>query len=182
MMVTCVYFGMWYMFLGNQVGIKFDADLDPEMKTKASFLADRVVINTLEQMIPFLTLMWGHALFVNPETARLQGWVYVVTRYLYAPLYGMYGMFTVAIEVATQPNYVVIFYYWVALVYKCASGNDLHTKVNATSPWLMIPVAIGAGFLAIIFFLVLATPSKMVIANGVKSTYDEVDDEEDEEA
>merc|ERR1719498_2160183 len=101
------------------------------MKTKASFLADRVVINTLEQMIPFLALMWDHALFVNPETAKLLGWIYVVTRYLYSPLYGMYGMFTVAVEVATQPNYVVIFYYWIALVYKCASGEDFHARVNA---------------------------------------------------
>merc|ERR1711865_1359899 len=109
-LVTCAFMFMWYIFLGHQVGIKFTEGLSADVQEQAKFIADRSVINTLEQALPFLSLMWLHALFVNPVTAGVLGWIYVITRFLYPITYGMYGQFNTAVEIACQPNYVVIFY------------------------------------------------------------------------
>ena len=45
--------------------------------------ADRMQLNTLEHMPPFLLLLWLNALVVGPETATLWGGLYVLLRALY---------------------------------------------------------------------------------------------------
>jgi len=184
-LVTCAFVGSWYIFLGNQVGVKFTQGLSADVAAQAAMIADRGVYNALEQGFPFLALLWLHALFVNPETARLLGWVWVCARFLYPITYGMYGVFNLAVEFAMQPNYVINFYFLLAVVHKCWGGEDLHTKVDAVSPWLMPLIGLACGFIAIVFFLILAKPSTSIIINGVKKSKGEIDDEyedvEDEE-
>lgn len=180
-LVSCAFIFMWYIFLGHQVSLKFNTTLDADIKTQAQFVADRSVANTLEQAIPFLVLLWLHALFVNPETSKTLGWIYVVTRFLYPITYGMYGKMNTAVQLSTQPNYCIIFYYLLAVVHKCSTGADLHTKVHTVSAWLMIPlmvcVAMSSGFVLI----VVAKPTTAIIVGGVKREKGYVEPEEDEE-
>jgi len=180
-LVSCAFIFMWYIFLGHQVSLNFNTTLDADIKTQAKFVADRSVANTLEQSFPFLILLWVHALFVNPATSCTLGWIYVVTRFLYPLTYGMYGQFTLAVELSTQPNYCVIFYYLLAVVHKCSNGEDLHTKVHAVSPWLMIPLMVAVAMIALIVFLVLTKPTTAMIVAGVKKEKGYVDPEEDDE-
>lgn len=176
--VTAVYMMMWYIFLGNQVGIKFTQGLAPEVADQAKLIADRTVINTMEQAFPFLSLLWLHAIFVNPETARLLGWIYVLFRYTYPIFFGMYGQFNTAVEVACQPNYAVVFYFLFAVLYKCLSGEDFHKKVDDVSPWLMSLVGLMCSFFMVLFYLVLSIPSTKTIINGVKKDKETVADQD----
>jgi len=180
-LVTCAFIWMWYIFLGHQVGIKFTEGLTTDVQDQAKFIADRSVINTMEQALPFLSLMWLEALFVNPETARLLGWIYVATRFLYPITYGMYGQFNTAVEISTSPNYVIIFYFMFTVFHKCAFGEDFHTKVDAISPFLMLVVGFVCAFGSVIFFLVLAKPTTAIIVNGVKKDKGQIVEELDNE-
>jgi len=180
-LVTCTFMFMWYIFLGHQVGIKFTEGLTTDVQDQAKFIADRSVINTMEQALPFLSLMWLEALFVNPETARLLGWIYVATRFLYPITYGMYGQFNTAVEISTSPNYVIIFYFMFTVFHKCAFGEDFHTKVDAISPFLMLVVGFVCAFGSVIFFLVLAKPTTAIIVNGVKKDKGQIVEELDNE-
>jgi len=184
-LVTCAFMFMWYIFLGHQVGIKFTEGLTEDVQAQAKFIADRSVINTMEQALPFLSLLWLEALFVNPETACVLGWIYVITRFLYPITYGMYGQFNTAVELSTSPNYVIIFYFLISVAHKCWLGTDLHTKVDAVSPWLMILVGFACSFGSVIMFLVVAKPTTGIIINGVKKDKGQIEPEseyEDEES
>ena len=97
--VTALCFALWYaLLLGLQRGTKYRliaeyADRgerfdryfgqDPRM-----LAADRVVANTHEQMVPFLTALWLHAVFLSPARATALGLVYVALRALYPALLG----------------------------------------------------------------------------------------------
>lgn len=179
-LVTCVFVALLYIFYGNQVGIRFSEGLPADVTEQAKFIADRTVINTVEQGIPFLALMWLEAIFVNPLTATRLGWIYVFFRYLYPVFYGWYGQFTVLIEIATQPNYVIIAYYWVTVFYKCGTGMDLHTRFHSSSPHgnlLMVPLLLVCGCLSFVCFLLLSKPTTMIMINGVKKEKGYVDEE-----
>jgi hypothetical protein len=47
------------------------------------FASDRMQLNTLEHMPPFLVLMWLNALVVGPHSATILGSIYLVLRILY---------------------------------------------------------------------------------------------------
>jgi len=181
--VTCVFLVMWYIFLGNQVSVKFTPGLPDDVQTEAKNIADRTVGNTLEQALPFLVLMWLEAIFVNPRTAMILGWFYVVTRFFYPLLWGAYGQFNVLIELATQPNYIITFYYLLTVFFKCGCGIDLHTKIDAASPWLMPLFTLACGMCSFICFLLLGGVSTKFIINGVKKAkgYEDEYEYEDEE-
>jgi hypothetical protein len=180
--VTCVYMLMVYIFFGNQVGIKFSKNLPKDIGDKAAEIATRTVANTLEQAIPFLVLMWLEAIFVNPEVARIFGWIYVLTRFLYPLVYGAFGDFTVAVMLATQPNYIIIFHFLWTILYKCHTTVDLHAKIDAKSPWLVLVYMLVVSLSSFICFLLLAAPSTKLIVAGVKKDkgYVEPDDDEEE--
>merc|ERR1719272_806850 len=130
-------------------------------------IALRGMTNTLEQMGPFLVSLWLHAIFVNPRTSWILGVIYVVSRALYTPFYGMYGQFTILVEIATMPNYIVIFWYLLAVVVKITSGNDLHTSIDAVHPALLFLGALAAAILQMINMIGLGKPIVAIIASGV---------------
>lgn len=74
--------------------------------------ADRAQLNMLEQMVPFLSALWMHALFVSIETATLAGGVYVAARAFYPLAMGSKVGLTnrVAVLIVTVPNYACILY------------------------------------------------------------------------
>ena len=131
--VTCLYFCLYYGFIILQVVLKFgvwENDKKKNDKMDKSFLrlkyhvsthdlvilADRTIGNMLEQMIPFLSSLWLHALFLSPDSASLYGMIYVCTR-AYYPVMFRFGMTYVFLS--TVPNYMCIFALITPVMMKC---------------------------------------------------------------
>lgn len=122
-LVTVAYFGLWYsLLLGLQRGTKYrlrdeyaarGEEFDRYFGQDGRMLAvDRAVINTHEQMGPFLASLWIHAVFVSPHTATMLGGAYVVLRAIYPLLLGKNLSKTQSKRVflATGPAYLIVFY------------------------------------------------------------------------
>ncbi|MGB0591844.1 MAG: MAPEG family protein [Myxococcota bacterium] len=91
--VTLAYLMLYYVFLlyGLRVKLKmlrecrargeqfdrYNGDY-PELRA-----ADRIQLNTLEHMPPFLTFLWLHAVVVGASSAAVLGWLYVALRASY---------------------------------------------------------------------------------------------------
>lgn len=122
-LVTALYLCLWYaLLLGLQRGTKsslqaeyaargeeFDRYFGQDRRMLA---ADRAVINTHEQMIPFLVSMWLHAAVVSPSHAARLGVVYVVLRAIYPILLGrrLSGTQSKRVFLVTGPSYAIVFY------------------------------------------------------------------------
>ena len=91
--VTLLYILLYYVFLLNILRVKlkllkknkaqgthFDryGAPDPEM-----LAADRIQLNTLEHMPPFLILLWLQAFCASVQSASICGGIYLVLRMLY---------------------------------------------------------------------------------------------------
>jgi hypothetical protein len=133
---TALYFCLWYyLLLGRQRGMKY--------KLKAEYAArgevfdryfgqdgrmlavDRAVINTQEQMVPFLVAMWIHAVVVSPEHAAWLGVVYTALRAVYPALLGssLSKMQSLRVVLATGPAYGIVFYLLASAVYVVLSSG-----------------------------------------------------------
>lgn len=179
--VTGVWVIVWYTLLGNQVAVRFVEGKPKEEAAAAAHIALRAVVNSLEQSLPFLVLIWLHAIFVNPRTSVPLAWIFVVCRFFYPFAYGMYGQMSSAVEIPQQICYVDIYYLLYALLYKCCSGNDLHSAVMSISPVLIFVVAFLAGAGVLLTFLGLTIPANLVIYAGVKWDQEYEEDEEEME-
>ena len=94
--VTLAYLALYYLFMLN--GLRVKRRLYRECRARGErfdryggrypelLAADRVQLNTLEHMPPFLALLWLHALVVGPGSAAVLGWIYVALRASY-PLF-----------------------------------------------------------------------------------------------
>lgn len=121
--VTVVYFVLWYYLLlivqrGTKYRLKdryakqgktFDRYFgqDPEM-----LAADRAVINTQEQMLPFLAGLWLHACFYSIGSATIAGFAYVILRSMYPVLLGkkLSKIQSKRVYAVTLPSYLLVFY------------------------------------------------------------------------
>jgi hypothetical protein len=133
--VTAAYFGLWYyLLLGLQRGTKYKllaeyADRGEQFdryfgQDGRMLAADRAVLNTQEQMVPFLASLWLHAVFVSTARATALGVVYVVLRSIYPLLLGKSVSKTQSKRVAfaTAPAYLIVFYMLGATVYRALAG------------------------------------------------------------
>lgn len=120
---TAAFLGLWYallMGLQSRTKYKLQAEYaargevfdryfgqDPRM-----LAADRAVINTQEQMVPFLASLWLHAVFVSPTHATWLGLAYVVLRAIYPLLLGPSLSRTQSKRVfmVTGPSYCIVLY------------------------------------------------------------------------
>ena len=75
---------------------------------QACKVAERSMMNTLEQGVPFLALFWMTAACVDAAIATSCGFVYCAFRMFYGLSYSYYGGFSMLVEVVTQPNYTVL--------------------------------------------------------------------------
>ena len=91
--VTLVYLGLYYAFMMNVLRVKLNV-LKRCRERGEKFerysvqypdllAADRIQLNMLEHMPPFLVLLWLQALVVSADSAVVLGWIYVVLRGLY---------------------------------------------------------------------------------------------------
>lgn len=122
-LVTTAYFALWYyLLLGVQRGTKYrlmkeyaaaGREFDRYFGQDEQMLAaDRAVINTQEQMLPFLSALWLHALFVSPAVASACGAAYVALRALYPLLLGpkVSKVQSKRVYWVTLPCYLLVFY------------------------------------------------------------------------
>ncbi len=127
--VTLAYVVLYYAFQINGLRVKNRlkqeyADRDEKFdryfgQDREMLAVDRVQLNTLEHMPPFLILLWLHAVFVSPNGATIGGAIYVVARALY-PVFmgqrlgrGVRGQ----IMFATGTGYAVLIYFAGALIH-----------------------------------------------------------------
>jgi hypothetical protein len=133
-LVTLAYVGVYYAFMVNVLrvktrlyaaykarGEKFDRYFDQDREMLA---ADRIQLNTLEHMGPFLVLLWLNAVFVGPYWATVAGAVYVASRAIYPLLMGgsLGRGIASRVYVATFLGYAVLTYYAGALVFALVTG------------------------------------------------------------
>ncbi len=129
-LATALYFCLWYyLLLGLQRGTKYRLLAEYAAKGEAfdryfgqdgrMLAADRVVINTHEQMVPFLVAMWLHAVFVSPQHAAWLGVAYTILRAGYPILLGKSLSKTQPKRVflVTGPAYGIIVYLLTSTVY-----------------------------------------------------------------
>eukprot|EP00746_Dinoflagellata_sp_MGD_P165126 gnl/MRDRNA2_/MRDRNA2_94218_c0_seq1.p1 gnl/MRDRNA2_/MRDRNA2_94218_c0~~gnl/MRDRNA2_/MRDRNA2_94218_c0_seq1.p1 ORF type:complete len:235 (-),score=25.13 gnl/MRDRNA2_/MRDRNA2_94218_c0_seq1:571-1275(-) len=165
-LVTAGWVVMFYLFLGTQVVLNVAAMGGEYVDPDAKNIALRGMMNTLEQMGPFFSSLWLHAIFVNPKTSVALGWVYVVLRLFYTPLYGLYGHFTVVVEFSTTANYYIISYFLLAVAVKVQCEKDLHTELAAISPFMVFASTFGVMIIFQIVLMVAPSPIAKTITKG----------------
>lgn len=122
-LVTAAYLILWYALLfGLQSRTKYALKAEYAARGEAfdryfgqdrrMLAADRVVINTQEQMVPFLTSMWLHAAFVSPDAAARLGAIYMLLRAAYPLLMGsnLANTQSKRVFLATGPSYLIVLY------------------------------------------------------------------------
>jgi uncharacterized membrane protein YecN with MAPEG domain len=134
LIVTLAYLGLYYGFQMNILrvkqalskayadrGEKFDRYFGQDREMLA---ADRLQLNTLEHMPPFLILLWLNAVFVSASSATIAGAAYVVARTYYPFVLGkrLGRGVRPSIMLSTGVGYVVITYYCGALIWALTSG------------------------------------------------------------
>jgi hypothetical protein len=135
-LVTAAYLLLWYFLLvGIQRRTKYRLQKEYAARGEVfdryfgqdeqMLAADRVVINTQEQMVPFLSALWLHAVFVSTSHAALIGSVYVVLRAFYPLLMGkrLSMMNPKRVHLVTVPCYIMVFYLFGAVVWRALSGD-----------------------------------------------------------
>lgn len=134
LIVTLAYVGLYYGFMVNILrvkktlgkayadrGEKFDRYFGQDREMLA---ADRLQLNTLEHMPPFLALLWLNAVFVSSFAATAAGAAYVVARIYYPFVLGKRlgrGVRS-SIMLSTGVGYAVIAFYCGALIWALAGG------------------------------------------------------------
>jgi uncharacterized membrane protein YecN with MAPEG domain len=128
--VTLVYLALYYAFQINQLqvktrlareylerGEKFDRYFSQDREMLA---ADRIQLNMLEHMPPFLVLLWLNALFVGPGAATIAGGLYVAARGLYPLMLGrrLGRGIRVQVLISTGSGYAVLTYFMGALLWQ----------------------------------------------------------------
>ena len=91
--VTLAYIGVYYAIITNGLFVKMKlvrqckADGKRFLRYSNEYpellAADRHQLNTLEQMPPFLVLLWLQAFVISVKSAMVLGWIYVVLRATY---------------------------------------------------------------------------------------------------
>ena len=123
LLVTVAYFVLWYyLLLGLQRRTKYRLKRAYEDQGKSfdryfgqdeeMLAVDRVVINTQEQMVPFIVALWLYAVFVSPVHATWAGAAYIALRSFYPLLMGkrVSKIQPKRVYLVTLPCYCIIFY------------------------------------------------------------------------
>ena len=102
---TVCYYFVYYQAIGAQVNVKMALGNRTEA---AAHVAERTVVNTLEQMPLFLLLMWLFTLYCDANVGGALSLLYAAYTQLYQFAYASYGHFTINCEFCTQPRYAIL--------------------------------------------------------------------------
>ena len=122
-LVTVAYFSLWYyllLILQRSTKYRLKREYEAEGKVfdryfgqdEQMLAADRAVINTQEQMVPFISALWLHAIFASPIYATWCGGIYVLLRSIYPLLLGkkVSKVQSKRVYWVTLPSYLLILY------------------------------------------------------------------------
>ena len=122
-LATVASLGTWYwLLLYRQAGTKHKLKAEYEQKGKVfdryfgkdgrMLSVDRIVGNTQEQLIPMLTSLWLHAIFVDPDVAGKLGLLWTALRigYSYLMPSNLEKIQPKRVFFATGPQYLIIGY------------------------------------------------------------------------
>ena len=110
---------------------------------QAGRVAERCFLNMLEEMPPFIALYVLNVLYIDAASSAVLAIYYSAGRVFYTLAYSYFGEFTVAIEFATQANYVVIEWFMLSLVCKVATGEPLRAYAPANVALLTIALFVA---------------------------------------
>lgn len=124
--VTLTYILLYYVFLlhglvvKTRVALQCKKDGEPFLRYTKPYpeilATDRIQLNTLEHMPPFLVLMWLHALIVSTSSAAILGSIYVAIRASYPFFMGskIHKSFPKRVFINTFSGYAIlaIFVIW----------------------------------------------------------------------
>ena len=127
--VTLCYILLYYVFMMNVLRVKMKVIRQCKEKGEhferytvhypELLAADRIQLNMLEHMPPFLILLWLQARVVSPDSAALLGWIYLVLRVLYPFLLGteIKRSFRLRVLLTTFPAYgvMVVMGFWILM-------------------------------------------------------------------
>jgi len=139
-------FWVWGFF--NCVGAQV---LSKSAGAQAARVAERALYNTLEQGLPFLSLLWMSAACVDASLASSCGFVYCFFRMFYGFAYSYYGGFSMLCELVTAPNYTVISTYLCWLAYFGFTGGSIFDVVGH-SFFVWVPLSLVS---SLVFLVVL---------------------------
>lgn len=127
--ITLALMGLYYGFMVSAArvkmrltrsyaarGEKFDRYFSQDREMLA---ADRIQLNLLEHMPPFLVLLWCNAVFVGTQSATVAGAIYVLARLAYPFLMGnrLGRSIQAKVLIATVPGYGVMLWLLGALLW-----------------------------------------------------------------
>jgi hypothetical protein len=124
--VTLAYILLYYVFMVHglvvrtRVALQCKKDGEPFLRYTKSYpeilATDRIQLNTLEHMPPFLVLMWLQALVVSASSATTLGAIYVIIRATYPFFMGskIHKSFPKRVFINTFSGYAIltIFVIW----------------------------------------------------------------------
>lgn len=146
-LVTVFWIWAFYNCIGAQLGVKMGDKGD----AKACLIAERSLMNTLEQSVAFLPLLWMYAACIDAAVATSVGGFYVAMRMCYPLAYSFYGGFSMLCEFITQPNYACINFFAASLV--CFGlGHGSLVALTGSSMVAVFPTSMA---LSILSFTVL---------------------------
>ena len=125
--VTLAWLLMHYNGLGGQMYLKLRTRGATE---PAARLADRIVMDTMEQAAPFLCTLWLYCIYVDARSAGSLGLVYVLARFYYQLAHAYFGVFTIAYEFGTQTASAVIYYFSTCIILALARGIPMTAQLT----------------------------------------------------
>eukprot|EP01126_Amoeba_proteus_P012444 TRINITY_DN15125_c0_g1_i1.p1 TRINITY_DN15125_c0_g1~~TRINITY_DN15125_c0_g1_i1.p1 ORF type:complete len:154 (-),score=28.42 TRINITY_DN15125_c0_g1_i1:64-525(-) len=133
-LTTFGYFVLYYLYIIQVIVMKFRLEKEVKEKWRSNhdkkdritlvefvravkdhprmYVAERTQLNMLEQMVPFLFGFWLYCLVVDPIVGSQLGMLYIVFRSIYPFFYGSWLLPLLS----TGPNYVIILYFFSAVV------------------------------------------------------------------
>ena len=125
--ITCLYFAYWYyLLLIKQRGLKDRLRKSYQAKgevfdryfgqNEEMLAVDRVVINTQEQMLPFIVSLWLFSALVSVDYSTVFGALYIALRVGYPMLLGkkLSKVNSKRVCFVTIPCYLIIFSFFIA--------------------------------------------------------------------
>ena len=128
--ITVIYFMMWYyllFFLQRKTKYRLQEKYKREGKEFDRYFgqddemlsADRAVINTQEQMVPFIMALWLCSIFVSPVLATWCGGLYIILRLFYPLLLGrrVSKIQSKRVYFVTFTSYLIIFFMFGSIIW-----------------------------------------------------------------
>jgi len=135
---------LWIWGFFNCIGSQLKAKMGGGDE-QAQKIGERSLMNTLEQGVPFLSLLWMTAGCVDAALATSLGVLYASLRMFYPLAYSFYGGFAMPCEMITMPNYMVLHVYAVALLVFGLGGGSLFSLPYLGQRFVMWCPAIFVG-------------------------------------